>query len=236
MLRQIETPKQRNKRAIPTSSSSSESPSTPSPASVQKSNPLKKIKTTMDLSDSVKSNFKSLFEDNNSKTAELIKQSEERTVKAVKAQSDLVQSVLKQIAITEASVSRLSLEIQRISKKDRMRNIVIFGVSESATEQWTEVDVQIANIASKLGIAEIDYDQAFRLGKKTAGKVRPILVKLLRTRDRFQIMGLRNRLKGTKIFINDDKDPQERQKDSILRKKQAYLRKNSSEHTGTSRD
>jgi hypothetical protein len=120
-------------------------------------------------------------------------------------------------SITEAKVEKLNNEVHKISRRERQRNIVIFGVKEGATEKWTDVESHIAGLASKLGITQIDYDQAFRLGKRMAGKTRPILVKLLRTRDRLHILGLRNKLKGSKIFISEDKDQNERMKDKILR-------------------
>jgi hypothetical protein len=220
MLGQPNTSKPSNKRSVPISSSSSESPS---PKPVQKINPLKKLKSTMDLSESVKGYLKDLFDDNRAKTAELIRESEDRTVAAVKDQSDLVQSLLKKVNATEAIANHLASEMRGLMKRDKQKNIIVFGVPEKAIEKWSDIESHIADIATKLGMEKIDYDQAFRLGKKSRN-TRPILVKLLRTRDRFQIMALRNRLKGTNIYINEDRNAEERKKDAILQKKQVELR------------
>jgi len=55
------------------------------------------------------------------------------------------------------------------------------------------------------------------------GTRRPMLVKLLRYRDKLQIKSNAKLLKGTNIFINDDMTLEERQKEGSLRKKKREL-------------
>jgi len=55
----------------------------------------------------------------------------------------------------------------------------------------------------------------------------------MRTRDKFQIMGLTHKLKGTGIYVNEDLPPEERRKHSLLLQKSKEL-KQSNPHAKTS--
>jgi len=59
---------------------------------------------------------------------------------------------------------------------DRSRNVVIFGVEESqVVSSWRDVVINTLHLAAGRDVMITD---AFRLGRFTAGRIRPILVKL----------------------------------------------------------
>jgi hypothetical protein len=60
------------------------------------------------------------------------------------------------------------------------------------------------------------YDDVFRVGKPRVGHIRPLLMKLVRLRDK-KLMSKRGSLKGIKIFMSDDVSKDTRIKDGILR-------------------
>jgi len=84
-------------------------------------------------------------------------------------------------------------------------------VPESDEETWKELDKIIDDLSAKLELGEkLDYDDINRLGRNKPGKCRPILMKLVRKRDKKLIMAQRKCLKGTNIYIQDDLTPDER--------------------------
>ncbi len=60
-------------------------------------------------------------------------------------------------------------------------------------------------------------DDVHKVGA-VGGKKRPLLVKLVRTCDRKAIFAEKKKLKGEKIFINDDLSPQEVEREKALLK------------------
>jgi hypothetical protein len=64
---------------------------------------------------------------------------------------------------------------------------------------------RVTHTRTLLGIPEnTEIDDRFRLGRPTGAKVRPILLKLTKSKDKKLIFSNCKKLKGTKVFINGD--------------------------------
>ena len=107
--------------------------------------------------------------------------------------------------------------ITKLEKESRCKNVVIFGLPEKINEQWSDRERVVSDFGKKLGLENLDYDVCFRLGKIFPGKNRPLLLKLLRQRDKQAIMSNVLKLKGTRITIKDDLTPEERMCEGLLR-------------------
>jgi len=137
------------------------------------------------------------------------------------------------------SLEELNPKIENLEKKfedlekivqtkidDTRKNLIIFGYPEDAHEGWREINKLVGDLSRKLKYnRRIDYDIAFRLGPKVHGKRRPVLIKLMRMIDKFEILSLTRNLKGTTISVEEDYTPKERIIKSLLRKKAFDLRK-----------
>jgi len=128
------------------------------------------------------------------------------------------------VQLLQTELTVVKNKVQQLETRDKRRNIIVHGIAEINKETWKQLDDCIKILGEKLGI-EIDYDQAYRLGKPGTGKERPIFIRLLRTRDKLFIFSLRKKLKGTKIFINEDLDPEAREINSLLTRKWTELLK-----------
>jgi hypothetical protein len=203
--------KKRNKKP----STSSESPS---PVQKPKSNKFRKTshETYSDMDEATKNFFK-----------DLILQSEERTQSVVKSEVASVKSdFVKAINNLEGKILSLKLELDAVNASLRKKNIIIQGLKEKKDETWKDLGTAITDFYTQLGITEKpDYDDCYRIGKPVAGKERPVMLKLLRQRDKKLIMSHRKNLKGTLIFVNDDQPKDVRKKLSVLRSKERDLRK-----------
>jgi len=122
----------------------------------------------------------------------------------------------------ENNITPLRKSVSQLEEKDKKKNIVVYGIPENNPEKYNDLELLITNLGSKLGMV-FDFDHAFRLGKNK-GTGRPILIRLMRTRDKFRIFENRSKLKGTNIYINEDLTESERKKNSLLLKKAKELR------------
>ena len=77
-------------------------------------------------------------------------------------------------------------------------------------------------------------EAAYRIGKKSKDRARPIKVKFRSLNDKNEVMALRKKLKGTTIYVNNDMTKLEKENSELLHKhfkdakekgRKAYYRK-----------
>jgi hypothetical protein len=133
---------------------------------------------------------------------------------------------------------------------DRKKNLLIYGLDEPTTGKETPSELRqtLKSLAVEMGYKDIDYDDAFRLGKASAKGPRHVLLKLLRTRDKYDTFNAKKKLylddagkpdrskKYAKIYINEDLAPEERKRDKALRDFLKEERKKDSSVKGTVRN
>lgn len=161
---------------------------------------------------------------------DLVLKSEERIKSDISSiRKDLVKyqsEVFDKISELSTQVRCLKLELKNVSTQIRKKNLIIQGLPEKKDETWMELEKAIQDLYTKLGISvKPDYDDCFRIGKIQPGKPRPIILKLIRLKDKKMILSQTKKLKGTKIYVNEDHDKEDRRKLSILRTKEKELRK-----------
>jgi hypothetical protein len=158
------------------------------------------------------------------KTAQLIQQSEERTAKVIKNEIAAIASEVTNKFQTQ--ISQLRFEVDKISQEVRKKTAWIHGLPEPPNENWQELDAALETLRLKMGLPEkLDYDDAFHVGKPRNGQTRPVILKLMRLRDKKLMMAWKGSLKGSNILINNDINKEDRIKDSILRKMSKALLK-----------
>jgi hypothetical protein len=190
-------------------SSSTDSPSPP----VQNLKSKKLIRTEDLRSNNMDEATKKFFE-------EVVKASEERTGNLIKNEISTVKKDLsRKVNALESEVANLKLELGRANTEIRKRNIMIEGIAEKSGETWNDAELLDKDLIIKLRLPEkVDFDECFRIGKPGGGKVRPILLKMLRIRDKRMILSHAKNLKGSKIYINEDLTKEQRIANAILRK------------------
>ncbi|OXA51476.1 hypothetical protein Fcan01_13644 [Folsomia candida] len=114
---------------------------------------------------------------------------------------------------------------------DRHKAVVITGLPEATKETMATLTATLLEMTTAMGIASFDFDKAFRVGKATAGKgPRPVIVKLLRSRDKWTLFAQKKQLYASKtgkfaqVYINEDMTKEERKTAGELRAKLRELR------------
>lgn len=100
------------------------------------------------------------------------------------------------------------LVAETIDRINRTKNIVVVGVPETIDN--TEV---VDNIKSVCGAGNVSVVKAYRVGKKQVNKPRLVKIELLSSRDAFQILKDKNRLKDSvhsNYIIKRDETPRQR--------------------------
>jgi len=158
----------------------------------------------------------------------LLIHSEERTASNIR--EVIKEEIAEQFSNLEKAVEMIDTEVQAVKKSlqfiensAKKCNIVVLGLPENANEDAANRHEAIRNLAKSIKIGDIDYSEAVRLGKFSNQKPRPLLIKLLRYRDKIQIKMAAKNLKGTKIYIKDDLTVEERHVEGILRKKKREI-------------
>ena len=78
-------------------------------------------------------------------------------------------------------------------------------MKEHNKESWEECERRVHSmLKERLDIENVEIERAHRAGRKSRSKPRTIVCKLLRFKDKQNILRKAKLLKGTNIFINED--------------------------------
>uniref|UniRef100_A0A8D9ABC9 Uncharacterized protein n=1 Tax=Cacopsylla melanoneura TaxID=428564 RepID=A0A8D9ABC9_9HEMI len=103
--------------------------------------------------------------------------------------------------------------IYKLENGTRKRNVIVYGLTEETHENFNDLKQKIDwlfNTKMEMGIKREEIDEFFRLGKKNDSKRnRPIIVKMISSWRKTEIMMNKRKLKGTMIFIENDMNEEE---------------------------
>jgi len=142
---------------------------------------------------------------------EEIRNSEGRITSALEAKIEPLVELQPAIRNLQDKVDIMERSVKHFESEDTRKNLIVFGYPEKQQEGWRDLCGIVDDLSKKLKCSRnIDFDNAYRIGKKVNGRRRPILVKLLRTMDKYYILGLTRNLRGTSITVDEDFSPKER--------------------------
>jgi hypothetical protein len=161
----------------------------------------------------------------------------EQTLAPITGFLDHITKLEKKITDLEEKVAMLE---KTPNKDEKQRHLVIIGLPEQPGERTTDLHNLIMDLMKAMKIKDFDYDDVFRMGQKRPGKTRPILLKLIRTRDKWTIFNAKKLLqngpsKFSKVFINEDLSPEERKMSADLRRELKTAKSTDNSLTGTIR-
>ena len=109
----------------------------------------------------------------------------------------------KKISDMSSKIENLEKSIDDQEQYSRRNCLVIHGISESDGENTDDIVINTVQDKMEITVFINDIDRTHRIGKKVAGKTRPIIVKLARYNMRRKIFVNKKRLKGKKISITE---------------------------------
>ncbi|XP_042148591.1 uncharacterized protein LOC121837154 isoform X1 [Ixodes scapularis] len=153
-----------------------------------------------------------------------VKSAQKSTDENVSALSDRVTALEAQFPAAKASPIRDVLdheasggivsELYKVNSRcddteNRLRrsNLLFFGIPDSQTETWTQSEEKVIRLcAQNLGveISPENLERSHRLGKFSANKNRPIIVRFLRFKDKQNVLFSGGKLKETQYAVRED--------------------------------
>ena len=87
----------------------------------------------------------------------------------------------------------------------RRNNLQIVGIEESEGETWEQTAVLVTKLLEeKLQLPNVEVERAHRVGNRTDHRQRPIIARFTRFCDREAVLRNAAKLRGTKIYLNED--------------------------------
>jgi hypothetical protein len=189
------------------------------------------------------SNSMSYDPDNTKETMEevfdrMLRESEKRTLRnfreeireTVKDEVDQLREDLKpvlemadRIMDVEGKLTRVMSQIEWREKESRKCNIIVHGLTDKENESYRDRELAINKLAMMLKVKNIDFSEARRFGKYTHAKPRPMMIQMVRFRDKADLQSRWKSLVGTGVSISDDLTIDERKAKSILVKKKKEI-------------
>ena len=116
------------------------------------------------------------------------------------------QKLITDLQQKETAGTPVKDRLDDLEDRSMRNNLKIDGLVEEEAENWEQsVHKVLQLVKDKLDIKEkIEVERAHRVGKKSEGRPRPIVVKFLRYQDREKILRNSKKLKNTNIYINED--------------------------------
>ena len=103
-------------------------------------------------------------------------------------------------------ISDIKAKLNDLENKSRRNNLRFDGLKDSPDETWEESERKLAGVLNQLDLDpnEIEFERAHRVGKFDKNKKRTIIVKMLRYKDREDVLKAARKKKLANIYVNED--------------------------------
>ena len=98
-------------------------------------------------------------------------------------------------------------KIDDLENRSRRQNIVVHGIEEDDHENWEQTEEKLISMIRdrlQIEIPPEQIERAHRTGFKHPAKPRPIVCKFISDKTKQRVLKNRKRLRGSKIYIDDD--------------------------------
>lgn len=120
----------------------------------------------------------------------------------------VISSLKEEVKKGENQIRELQEKANYQEDFTRRNNLQIIGLEEKVGETWEQTTVQISQLLEqKLQLPNIQIEGAHRVGRRDDHRPRPVVAQFSRYADREAVLRNVTKLRGTKIFINEDLCP-----------------------------
>ena len=107
-------------------------------------------------------------------------------------------------------------DIEANEKNDLYKSVVIYGLQETPGENYNDLTRRIQELGNALGMTSLDFDRAWRMGKRQQNRSRPVCVILLRHQDKLALFAALAKSKEDgnmkDVFINQARTKEDHHK------------------------
>lgn len=123
-----------------------------------------------------------------------------------------ITNCMDQVSSLQKEIVALELKLDDLENRSRRSNLIFYGIEEDKNENNETLQQTINEKILKdvLQIGPITIERIHRLGRASDKKNRPVILKLLDSRDKAKVFKNCYKLKGTDISISEDFSPRVR--------------------------
>ncbi|XP_040076557.1 uncharacterized protein LOC120848613 [Ixodes scapularis] len=117
-----------------------------------------------------------------------------------------VSACRERITELETTVKIITRKVDDLENRSRRSNLIVYGIKEQENENSQTLErVVVGEILERiLNVQIAGIERIHRLGKQADNKIRPVILKLLDSRDKSKILKNCVKLKGTDFSIGED--------------------------------
>lgn len=136
----------------------------------------------------------------------------ESTLEKVAALDEKVSSCVTAVNKLQQSLSAMENRLDDLENRSRRSNLILYGIPENGKENDRDLAEMVNEdvIKKVLELEPVAIERIHRLGRPSANKARPIILKLLDFREKTTILKNCYKLKGLKIAVGEDFTPRVR--------------------------
>ncbi|XP_075726224.1 uncharacterized protein LOC142767862 [Rhipicephalus microplus] len=127
---------------------------------------------------------------------------------------DDVTQLLAQNEDLADTCAKLRDSYEDLDGRSRRNNLVVYGLPDTVNETWAQSEAQVIAFCSEklnVAISTAAIERAHRLGRYTAVKARPIILRFLSFKDKERVLAVASKLKGTEFALSEDYSSKVRQ-------------------------
>ena len=111
------------------------------------------------------------------------------------------------------TIQTLEQGFEELENRSRRSNLIIYGLEEMKEETTEKLEHAVNKdiIQSILELEPVQIERIHRLGRHAPNKTRPVILKLLDSRQKWGILKNGFKLKDTKLAIGEDFSPKTRE-------------------------
>lgn len=128
--------------------------------------------------------------------------------KEVTLNNGTIKNLKEEVQASRQLVKELEARCNYQEDYSRRNNLQIVGVEEKRGETWEQTATEVSNLLkSKLDLPDIQLERAHRVGQRIDNRTRPIIARFSKYSDREAVMRNVSKLRGTRIYVNEDLCP-----------------------------
>ena len=135
-----------------------------------------------------------------------------------------ITNLTKEMQEKEQTIRDLDARANYQEDYNRRNNLQIVGLEEAPGENWEQTSNKVSTfLGEKLQLPNLEIERAHRVGVRQEHRHRPIIARFVKFADREAVKRNAAKLRGTRVYINEDLCPasQEKRKEQLPRLKQA---------------
>jgi len=125
-----------------------------------------------------------------------------------RSDANTIDALRKEVAETWDKLESFAIRCNELNDLQRRNNLRIDGLPEVDAETPEQTAVSVTSLLQeKLELPSLSMESAHRMGQRQENRPRPVVVKFKRQVDRDAALRHGKKLKGTKIYLNEDLCP-----------------------------